>query len=399
MDMIQKIERLRKSCETLEFENNVFEKYFQREVVSMSQGVNKNETAKQVVRPPTDEELNQVIQKLKSIEADAQMKDIFEVVHSLIERKNNKVADESVEKREEKSSAERGLINFNINPKALSRLSSENKADLVMAEIDEIEHEISWQKECIQKTLNNAKATMEFLDTKYKDNIKSQAEFEREARNSISYSSKSYQAEKIERFFEEKKRMKEALAKKIILKTGTIATQIKKLNTQIQQKEEMGGVLHRVDLDQLKFENQQYQEKIEAKNKQLLEAKRKQTTIIQLLNNKKSKMNKLQIEADTRQEELEFRNENQLRLDKEIEQVKKEVVLARAEFENLLDSLKTFKVPSTMEYIQTKGQLDELKDRFKTWTRKVDIAVIRKKDLAKKWNRMCNSQNKLVQKF
>ena len=164
------------------------------------------------------------------------------------------------------------VINFNVSPRSLNRLSNENKADLVMAEIDEIEHEISWQKECTQKTINNGKAMLEFLDQKYKDHLKSQAEFEREARNSIHYSSKSYQAEKIERFFEEKKRMKEALAKKILLKTGTLATQIRKLNVQIQQKEEMGGVLHKVDLEQLQFENQQYQEKIDAKNKQLQSA-------------------------------------------------------------------------------------------------------------------------------
>merc|ERR1712032_737897 len=121
------------------------------------------------------------------------------------------------------------VINFNISPRTLSRLSNENKADIVMAEIDEIEHEISWQKECTQKTIFNGKATMEFLDQKYKDHIKSQAEFEREARNAIHYSSKNYQAEKIERFFEEKKRMKESLSKKIMLKTGTLAPQIRKL--------------------------------------------------------------------------------------------------------------------------------------------------------------------------
>ena len=59
------------------------------------------------------------------------------------------------------------VINFNISPRTLNRLSNENKADLVMAEIDEIEHEISWQKECTQKTVFNGKALMEFLDQKY----------------------------------------------------------------------------------------------------------------------------------------------------------------------------------------------------------------------------------------
>ena len=288
------------------------------------------------------------------------------------------------------------VINFNISPRSLNRLSNENKADLVMAEIDEIEHEISWQKECTQKTINNGKAMLEFLDQKYKDHLKSQAEFEREARNSIHYSSKSYQAEKIERFFEEKKRMKEALAKKILLKTGTLATQIRKLNVQIQQKEEMGGVLHKVDLEQLQFENQQYQEKIDAKNKQLLEAKKKQTTIIQLLNNKKSAMHEFQVNADLRKQELETRNENGLMLDKEIRRVRNELNSVKSDLADLMENLKTYKVPSTMSYIKTKGELDDLRLKCKTWTRKVDIATIRRKDLNKKWLKLCNTQNRNV---
>jgi len=240
MDLIKKIERLAKSCETLEFENNVFEQYYQREVGTtlISQGREttarkisepprssrlndsgeservskiKHPVKNQLIKPPTEEELNQVIQKVKDLEAGYQMSDICEVVNSLIERKRDADKRNEQDKIEgSKNIGERNnvankplsstVINFNVSPRTLNRLSNENKGDLVMAEIDEIEHEISWQKECIQKTINNAKAMIEFLDQKFKDHIKSQAEFEREARNSIHYSSKNYQAEKIERF-------------------------------------------------------------------------------------------------------------------------------------------------------------------------------------------------------
>merc|ERR1712173_274017 len=192
--LIKKIERLRKSCETLEFENNVFEQYYQREVgntAMSSQGGKKERDASKksseskvknvIVKPPSDDELNQVIEKLKEIEAQSLLKDLSEVVNSLIEKKNEKEKDSSLPGKPVSST----VINFNISPRSLNRLSNENKADLVMAEIDEIEHEISWQKECTQKTINNGKAMLEFLDQKYKDHLKSQAEFEREARNSI----------------------------------------------------------------------------------------------------------------------------------------------------------------------------------------------------------------------
>ena len=104
--LIKKIERLRKSCETLEFENNVFEQYYQREVgnTAMSSQGSKDASKKSseskvknvIVKPPTDDELNQVIEKLKGIEAQSLMKDLSEVVNSLIEKKNEKENTSSV---------------------------------------------------------------------------------------------------------------------------------------------------------------------------------------------------------------------------------------------------------------------------------------------------------------
>jgi len=429
--LIKKIERLRKSCETLEFENNVFEQYYQREVgttpekeetrapiQSRKSFVHKTNDQTQankiksqsIVKPPTEEEIQAVIQMLEDHEARSQMKDISEVVNSLIERKKRQPDfDPLKDSLFEEGGLKTGLvvgeklnkpvsttvINFNISPRTLNRLSNENKADLVTSEIDEIEHEISWQKECTQKTVFNGKALMEFLDQKYKDHIKSQAEFEREARNAIHYSSKNYQAEKIERFFEEKKRMKESLSKKIMSKTGTLGTQIRKLNVQIQQKEEMGGVLHRVDLEQLQFENQQYQEKIDSKNRLLLDAKKRQTRFTQLLNSKKTAMKDLVTGVEKTQQDQERINETQTRLDKEIAQVLVELGDARADLDDLADLKNTYKVPSTMNYIKTKTELDDLRHKFKTWTRKVDIATIRSQDLNKKWGKLCMTQNRM----
>ena len=50
------------------------------------------------------------------------------------------------------------------------------------------------------------------------------------------------------------------------------------------QKEEMGEVLHEVDFNQLKIENQQYLEKIDEKNQDLLRLKLMTTNVQQILN-------------------------------------------------------------------------------------------------------------------
>lgn len=53
---------------------------------------------------------------------------------------------------------------------------------------------------------------------------------------------------------------------------------------QLKQKEEMGEVLHEVDFNQLKIENQQYLEKIDEKNQDLLRLKLMTTNVQQILN-------------------------------------------------------------------------------------------------------------------
>ena len=80
-------------------------------------------------------------------------------------------------------------------------------------------------------------------------------------------------AEKAVRYMEEKLRAKGAMAEKLRLKNMTLKSQIQKMEGQLQQKEDMGEVLHVIDFDQLKIENQQYLEKIEERNNELLRLK------------------------------------------------------------------------------------------------------------------------------
>jgi predicted nucleic acid-binding Zn-ribbon protein len=75
------------------------------------------------------------------------------------------------------------------------------------------------------------------------------------------------------RFWEDKIYGKEVLLEKVALKNSTYKAAIAKLEAQLAHKEEMGEVLHLVDFDQLKIENQQYMETIDTKNRELLRLK------------------------------------------------------------------------------------------------------------------------------
>lgn len=69
--------------------------------------------------------------------------------------------------------------------------------------------------------------------------------------------------------------------------------QIVKLEQQLAHKEEMGEVLNLVDFDQLKIENQQYMERIEEKNNELLQLKLSTSRTVQVLNSLKQQLHEL----------------------------------------------------------------------------------------------------------
>ena len=61
-------------------------------------------------------------------------------------------------------------------------------------------------------------------------------------------------------------------------------------------QEELAEGLHLIDFEQLKIENQTYNEKIEERNEELLKLRRKITTTVQVLTHLKEKLQFVQVE-------------------------------------------------------------------------------------------------------
>lgn len=85
------------------------------------------------------------------------------------------------------------------------------------------------------------------------------------------------------RFWKDRLKSKDAQLEKLCLKNTSLRQQITKMNQQLTHKEEMGEVLHVVDFDQLKIENQQYMTKLEEKNKALLSLKLTTSNTVQVM--------------------------------------------------------------------------------------------------------------------
>ena len=86
-------------------------------------------------------------------------------------------------------------------------------------------------------------------------------------------------------------------------------TQIIQKEQQLMQKEEMGEVLHVIDFDQLKIENQQYLEKIEERNNELLSLKLTTGRTVQVLNQLKKKLTKTTSQSEWLRREIQERKQ------------------------------------------------------------------------------------------
>ncbi|OWF48016.1 coiled-coil domain-containing protein 113-like [Mizuhopecten yessoensis] len=280
--------------------------------------------------------------------------------------------------------------------KSSMRLNTEQKCDIAQKEIDELKEEIEKLKENCEKILDTFKAIMEEADLRLAETKKESYEFDRDIlKGSVNARTATVMAEKVVRYFEDRLRSRDALVEKLRLKNSTLKVQKKKLHLQLKQKEEMGEVLHEVDFNQLKIENQQYLEKIDERNQDLLRLKLMAGKTLQVLNSYKKKLHTLTMESERLKSEITARNELLTRIDAETKVV--EVERAKAEKINrkLRQQLADYRVPEVMEYVTEKADLYELQKKVRSWERKVEIAEMALKTHRKSWNQLQIGANQM----
>merc|ERR1712168_871968 len=83
-----------------------------------------------------------------------------------------------------------------------------------------------------------------------------------------------------------------------------MTNKLKKKELQLQQKEELASGLVLIDFEQLKIENQTYNEKIEERNEELMKLHQKITNTVQVLTHYKEKLQFMETESAVQQESL-----------------------------------------------------------------------------------------------
>mmetsp|Transcript_16800 Transcript_16800/g.57376 ORF Transcript_16800/g.57376 Transcript_16800/m.57376 type:complete len:374 (-) Transcript_16800:68-1189(-) len=192
-------------------------------------------------------------------------------------------------------------------PAAKARsLTADEKNEIASAEIDVCTMDIESLKAEGEKELDELKAFLEETDLHIAETKKDTYEFKRDiVVGAENFRTGKTVAEKMLRYMEMSAGSKDAMIEKLRLKNVTLKSQITKLELQLQQKEEMGEVLHVIDFEQLKIENQSLNEKIEERNEELLKLRKKTTTTVQVLTHLKEKLQFVQKENEVLKAELE----------------------------------------------------------------------------------------------
>ena len=120
--------------------------------------------------------------------------------------------------------------------------------------------------------------------------------------------------------YEINERKKEAEVAQVRLENIKLKNRLLKQEMQLKQKEELAEGLHLIDFEQLKIENQTYNEKIEERNEELLKLRKKITSTVQVLTHLKEKLQFVQAENQVKKQQL---------TDVDLEVAKKRDILSR----------------------------------------------------------------------
>ena len=181
-------------------------------------------------------------------------------------------------------------------------------------------------------------------------------------------------AEKVIRYMEERIRDKDNQVSKLHEKNAHLRKELKKTKQQLASKEEMGETLHAIDFDQLTIENQQFKEKIDERNRELLKLKLTTGSTVTSLNNLKRQLQSLLNESEFLRAEIAKQKQECTRLDRDIEKVTEDKQLLERKNKALKLQVRSKHVPQVTDYIEQKKNMYEMEQSIKSLERKVRVA-------------------------
>ncbi|XP_036689974.1 coiled-coil domain-containing protein 113 isoform X1 [Balaenoptera musculus] len=276
-----------------------------------------------------------------------------------------------------------------ISLERVTGLSVDQKFKLVQKELDDTKSEIRHIRANAERDLQHHEAIVEEAEIRCTEVQREVHEFEKDILKTISKKKGSILAtQKVMKYIEDMNRRRDNMKDKLCLKNVFLKVQRKKMLLQLRQKEEVGEALHDVDFQQLKIENAQFLETIEARNQELIQLKLVSGNTLQILNAYKSKLHRAMEMSLNLDKEFLLRKELLEKVEKETLQVEEDRAKAMALNKQLRKQLSEFRAPQVMMYVREKIRNRDLEKTIRMWERKVEIAEMSLKGYRKAWNKM-----------
>lgn len=262
-------------------------------------------------------------------------------------------------------------------------LATEDKLKILNTVMTDTKDEIDASKSRNEKLLQTLIAVLEETDVRIAELRKEAYEFKRDVVvGGENPRTGKVMGEKVLRYVEDKLRQKDASIEKLKLKNASMKSQIKKLQQQLRDKEEMGDVLHYIDFHQLQIENKQNVAKIEKRNKEVIAIKMSTGNIVTSLNEQKKSLIETEKECEWLKGELKSRRLQLKKLEEETLRVSRVGERQRRDEDSKQINEEeegeetSPETPQLMDYIRQKAEVYELQSEVKDWKRKIEVGSI-----------------------
>ncbi|KAL3150474.1 hypothetical protein ABBQ32_000298 [Trebouxia sp. C0010 RCD-2024] len=264
------------------------------------------------------------------------------------------------DERQKGSTKKRGTSRGGGKKEEWHGLSLEEKNEIVSTEIEVYQAAIERAQEAGERECMEVATMLSEVDRRVAETKKDMYEFKRDVIvGAENMRTGKTMAEKMLKIMDERLKEKAAVTEKLHSKNHALKVQVRKTEQQLHQKEDMGEVLHVVDFDQLKIENQQYLDRIEERNTELLRLKATTGKAVQ------RKM--LEKETAERKEQL-------ARFENDWSKANTDKTAAKKTLQRLQAEQQDTDLPQIIDYIKVKAEIGDLEKKLTDWGRKIEIA-------------------------
>jgi len=199
----------------------------------------------------------------------------------------------------------RGEEKVEVDLKRGQTADQEQRYVKYMAQLEDLRNEEMMEHERYQREIEDLKAACHKAEKEVDEELETFRLYKREvALGAVnSRTGKSLTLKDIE-FLEAREAQKTTEVVAVRLENIKLKNRLKKREQQLKAKEELAEGLHLIDFEQLKIENQTYNEKIEERNEELLKLRKKITSTVQVLTHLKEKLQFVQAENQVQKANL-----------------------------------------------------------------------------------------------